>query len=143
MIKAVLSFFTLLLVATTFAQSSDEQAVRNVLTEQVKQWNRGNIPAFMETYRKSDSLLFIGKKGVTYGWQQTMDNYKKGYPDTASMGKLQFDLLLLKSLSPTNYFVVGKWHLTRTIGDLGGIFSLVLEKVAGKWLIIADHTQSD
>ena len=129
-------------IIPVFAQSSDEKAVRNVLAEQTKQWNNGDIPAFMKTYWKSDSLLFVGKNGVTYGWQKTLDNYKKNYPDAAAMGKLQFELLEVKPLSAAYYFVVGKWHLTRSIGDIGGLFTLIFRKDKGKWVIISDHTHS-
>ena len=124
----------------SFAQSKDEIEVRGLLARQTKEWNDGNIPAFMNTYWKSDSLMFIGKTGITYGWQKTLDNYKKNYPDTAAMGKLKFDLLEVKRLSSDYFFVVGKWHLTRSIGDIGGIFTLLLRKVANRWLIIADHS---
>ncbi len=123
-----------------FSQSKDEREVRALLDFQIQEWNKGNIPAFMESYWKSDSLMFIGKSGVTYGWQKTLDNYKKNYPDKAAMGKLKFDLLQVKQLNSTHFFVVGKWYLTRSIGDVGGIFSLLFRKVANRWIIIADHT---
>ena len=84
--------------------------------------------------------MFVGKSGITYGWQKTLDNYKKNYPDAAAMGKLKFDLLEVKRLSSGYFFVVGKWHLTRSIGDIGGIFTLLFRKVANRWLIIADHS---
>jgi len=125
---------------TLFGQSKDEMEVRALLNLQTQEWNKGNIPAFMETYWKSDSLMFIGKSGLTYGWQKTLDNYNKNYPDKVAMGKLKFELLQVKRLSSTHFFVVGKWHLTRSIGDVGGIFSLLLTKVGNRWVIIADHT---
>jgi ketosteroid isomerase-like protein len=137
----VLSVFLSIAVAS-FAQSKDETAVRKVLTEQTKEWNNGNIASFMNTYWHSDSLMFIGKSGVTYGWQKTLENYKKNYPDTAAMGKLQFELLNLRHLSALYYFVVGKWHLTRSIGDIGGLFTLLFRKDKNKWVIIADHSSS-
>jgi hypothetical protein len=130
-----------------FAQSKtarpaggDEIAIRKVLNDQVAAWNQGNIEEFMQGYWKSDSLMFIGAKGIKWGWQTTLDNYKKGYPDTTTMGKLSFDLLVVKKLSPEYYFVVGKWLLKRTIGDVGGHFDLLFRKVKGKWVIISDHT---
>jgi len=129
-------FFT----AGSFAQSKDEQAVRNALDIQTNAWNNGNIDVFMQTYWKSDSLVFIGKTGPTYGWRPTLDNYKKRYPDTAAMGKLHFDLLQLKPINNNYYFVIGNWHLKRTIGDIGGIFTLLFRKIEGHWVIIADHT---
>lgn len=122
------------------AQSKDETAIRNSIEEQRLAWNRGDLDRFMETYWKNDSLMFIGKSGVTYGWQNTLNNYKKGYPDTAAMGKLEFNILEVKRLSAEYYFMVGKWHLTRSIGNVGGHFTLLFRKIKGKWVIIADHS---
>ncbi len=130
----------LFLATCLFAQNKDEQDIRNVMTVQTNAWNNGNIDAFMQTYWKSDSLVFIGKTGPTYGWQTTLDNYKKRYPDTAAMGKLHFDLLQLKPLPSGYYFVIGAWHLQRSIGDIGGFYTLLFRKINGKWVIICDHT---
>ena len=101
---------------------------------------RGDLNHFMGTYWNNDSLMFIGKSGVTYGWQNTLDNYKKGYPDTAAMGKLKFDILLVKRISTDHFFVIGKWFLNRSIGDVGGHFTLLFRKIKNKWVIVADHS---
>ncbi|MEP7141651.1 MAG: DUF4440 domain-containing protein [Ferruginibacter sp.] len=143
--KAPLLFILLFSIVTiSFAQSNDKDAiaVKKVLAQQTTEWNNGNIASFMNTYWNNDSLMFIGKGGVTYGWQKTLDNYKKNYPDTAAMGKLQFELLEVKRLSEIYYFVVGKWHLTRSIGDIGGSFTLLFRKDKNKWVIVADHSSS-
>lgn len=122
------------------AQSKDEIAIRNVLDRQLQAWNNGDVEKFMDGYWQNDSLMFIGKAGITYGWQNTLNNYKKGYPDTAAMGKLKFDILEVKRLSVLYYFIVGKWHLTRSVGDIGGHFTLLFKKVKNKWVIVADHS---
>lgn len=122
------------------AQSKTEKQILSLLKTQDESWNTGDINGFMETYWKNDSLMFIGKSGVTYGWQNTLNNYKKGYPDTTAMGKLHFTLIDIKKLSRKYYHVVGKWHLTRSIGDLEGHFTILMQKIKGKWYIIADHS---
>lgn len=122
------------------AQSDDAKDISAVLDKQVTAWNNGNIDVFMQTYWKSDSLLFVGSKGPTYGWQNTLDSYKKRYPDTVAMGKLDFNILEIKLLDKNYAFVLGKWHLARTIGDIGGHFTLLFRKMQGQWYIIADHT---
>lgn len=122
------------------AQSGDETAIRQLLDQQTAAWNRGDIAHFMDGYWENDSLMFIGKSGVTYGWTNTLNNYKKGYPDTAAMGKLHFDLITVKRLSDEYYFVVGKWFLQRSIGNVGGHYNLLFRKIKGKWVIIADHS---
>jgi len=137
----ILLFFLLLLSSQqAFNQSRDETQVRKVLNDQVQAWNNGNIESFMDGYWKSDSLMFIGKSGVTYGWKNTLANYKKNYPDTATMGKLRFNLLNVKKLSAEYFQVVGKWFLKRSVGDIGGYYSLLFRKIKNKWVIIADHT---
>ena len=125
---------------SSFAQSFDEIAIRKVLGTQEAAWNSGDIEKFMKGYWVNDSLMFIGKSGITYGWQKTLDNYKKGYPDTVAMGKLSFNLLEFKTLSPVYFFVVGKWHLQRSIGNLEGYFTLLFKKINGDWVIIKDHS---
>jgi ketosteroid isomerase-like protein len=125
---------------TISAQSKDEVIIRNAMNEQLAAWNTGDIDRFMLTYWQSDSLMFVGKSGITYGWQNTLNNYKKGYPDTAAMGKLDFNILEVKRLSVLYFFIVGKWHLTRSIGDVGGHFTLLFKKIKNKWVIIADHS---
>ena len=127
-------------ISSSNAQSADEKAIQNAMNEQLAAWNAGDINRFMETYWQNDSLMFIGKSGVTYGWQGTKESYQKGYPDTAAMGKLDFKILQVKRLSVLYFFVVGKWHLKRTAGDLGGHFTLLFKKVKDKWVIVADHS---
>ena len=134
---------TALFFVTTFithAQSKEEQQIRSLLQTQVEAWNRGDLEAFMQTYWKSDSLMFIGKTGVHFGWQNTLNNYKKSYPDTTAMGQLSFDIITVRKISPVYYYVVGKWMLQRSIGDLSGHYDLLLKKIKGKWYIISDHS---
>ncbi len=136
----LLASSALLFSSHGYAQHAPEQAIRQLMQQQTDAWNQGNIPAFMQTYWQSDSLLFIGKNGITYGWQATLERYKKSYPDTAAMGKLQFNLLEFKQLAPDLCFLVGKWQLQRTAGNLQGHFTLLIRKLNGAWKIIADHS---
>jgi ketosteroid isomerase-like protein len=137
---SLMVFFVATLSYQSNAQTTDEKYIRQLLSDQTKAWNSGDLESFMKGYWNSDSLLFIGKSGPKYGYQTTLDNYRKGYPDTASMGKLHFDILQTKRLSVMYYFVVGKFHLQRTIGDLEGHFTLLFKKLKGKWMIVADHS---
>ena len=130
----------LLLTVQLFAQSRDELTIRKILGEQTAAWNRGDIEGFMNGYWENDSLMFIGKTGVTYGWTNTLNNYKKSYPDTVAMGKLSFTLLQVKKLSKEYFHVTGKWFLKRSIGDASGHYTLVFRKIQGHWVIISDHS---
>lgn len=132
---------TFLLIQTIFAQKQkDRQAILDVLHLQENGWNKGDLQGFMQGYWKSDSLAFVGSKGVTYGWDNTLRNYEKGYSDTVKMGKLHFDILKIDVMDARHAFIIGAWHLQRSIGDIGGHFTLLFLKVGGKWVIAVDHT---
>ena len=137
--KLFFAFF-LLAASQSFAQSKDELSIRQILQNQTAAWNRGDIEGFMKGYWENDSLMFIGKSGVTYGWSNTLKNYKKNYPDTATMGKLSFTLIQVKKLSKEYYHVTGKWFLKRSIGDIGGHYTLLFQKINDRWVIISDHS---
>jgi hypothetical protein len=136
-------FFLLLLVTAinANAQTKDEQSILSILDAQTKFWNTGDLENFMKGYWKSDSLMFIGKSGVTYGYNNTLENYRKGYPSRDAMGILKFTILKVEKISAEAYFVVGKWHLTREkVGDVEGHYTLLFRKIKGEWVIVADHS---
>lgn len=138
--KLLLTLLTTVIFLTASAQNKDEQTIRNLLARQMSDWNKGNIAGFMKGYWNNDSLLFVGKNGPNYGYRTTLQNYLKSYPDTTAMGKLNFDILKVQALSPDCYFVLGKWMLKRTIGNLSGHYTLILRKIKGEWVIVSDHS---
>jgi ketosteroid isomerase-like protein len=142
--KKILIVLTVLLCQKAFAQNytAEKLAISQVLIKQQTAWNNGNISSYMSYYWNNDSLQFIGKKGLIYGWQNTLNNYKKLYPDTASMGKLFFNILHLDIINKNCAYVVGKWNLIRNDekGNLGGHFTLILKKINKKWVIVSDHS---
>jgi ketosteroid isomerase-like protein len=132
----------LLKIGVVNAQSKqDQHAIISAMDQQAKDWNNGDLNAFMQSYWQSDSLQFVGKSGVTYGYQNTLNNYVKRYPDREAMGTLDFNYISLSFPAKGIAFMVGKFHLTRpTLGDLEGHYTLVWKKIKGKWLILSDHS---
>src|SRR5882672_5848383 len=126
-----------------FDVKADEAAIRAVLDAQQIAWNNGDMEAFMEGYWNSDSLQFMSFRGVSHGWKQTFENYKKAYPDRATMGTLSFEILEMTSLSEINFVVMGKFHLIRESNNLDGAFTLIFKKINGKWVAIYDHTAQE
>jgi len=118
----------------------DKKAVRAVMDTQAQCWSNGDIDGFMDGYWKSDSLRFLGRRGLTKGWQTTLENYKKSYPDKQAMGRLKFDHISFERLNNKQMFVVGKWALEREKDTLSGYYSLLWANIDGKWKVIFDHT---
>ncbi len=135
---------TLLLLTTIifFSQNllaGEKEQILDIMSTQEKAWNNADLEGFMQAYWKSEELKFIGKSGIKYGWQLTLDNYKKSYPDKAAMGTLHFDVLQVEIVKDTA-FVLGKWQLSRVEDTLKGFYTLYWRKIEGQWKIIIDHS---
>lgn len=120
-------------------QINEKEAILKVMSQQEQDWNNGDITAFMQGYWQSDSLMFVGKNGIKYGWQTTLENYKKSYPDKSTMGKLSFKIEKLE-VENQAAFMLGKWNIKRDNGDIGGYFTLYWKKIGENWVIVLDHT---
>lgn len=121
---------------------NDSLAIVQILYQQQSDWNRGDINAFMQGYVKTDQLVFSGASGPIYGWEATLDRYKKNYSNRVLMGKLKFDVLSMLLLSPHVIQLQGAYYLTREIDDSSGYFTLTWLKQEEKWSIISDHTSA-
>lgn len=137
---SILVFCFLAFTSFSIAQDKDIEQVTSLMAQQEADWNRGDIDAFMEVYWKSEKLQFIGAKGITYGWDQTLANYKKAYPDQEAMGILHFEIKSIEKLSKKVIMLAGSWELEKEGTNPGGHFLLVWKKIKGKWKIVADHT---
>jgi ketosteroid isomerase-like protein len=130
----------MLISVSSMAQSNDEKIIRNILADQISFWNKGDIPGFMQGYWNSDSLVFVGKNGPTYGYNNTLRNYQKNYPNKDYMGILNFDILSVQPMEKDHFFVIGKFMLQRKVGDASGHFTLILRRINGVWKIVSDHS---
>ncbi len=116
-------------------------SINQKMSEQETCWNTGDLECFMQHYWHSDSLLFIGKSGLTYGWQPTLDNYISSYPDKSAMGKLTFTNEVKEFIDIETVQVIGQWELQRdSLENLGGFYSLVWKIKKGEWVIVSDHS---
>jgi len=136
--KSLLLVICCLASSFVFSQK-DVPQVMQLMKDQEQAWNNGDIPSFMKHYWQSDSLKFIGSKGITYGWQKTLDNYLKSYPNKEAMGLLKFTIIEATQLSKTAIYVVGKWALNKD-KPVNGHYTLLWRKINKQWVIVADHT---
>lgn len=137
-----LVFLFLFAASLMFAQniSEEKNEIMKVLNLQETAWNKGDLEEYMSGYWHSDSLMFVGSKGIQFGWEKTLANYKKSYPDKKAMGELSFEIISLDVLSEESAFMLGKWFLKREIGNLSGHFTLLWKKISGEWKVVIDHS---
>jgi beta-aspartyl-peptidase (threonine type) len=123
-------------------RDQDRAAILTLLNQQQADWNSGNVDAFLSGYWHSTDVSFSGASGIIRGWDAVLARYKKSYADREAMGQLQFSDLEFRRLGPDAFLLLGHWHLTRTKGDVGGVFSLVWQRLPEGWRIIHDHTSA-
>ena len=128
--------------ASTGGKHMAREEIPRLLERQAQAWNAGDIDAFMVPYWHSPDLTFSSGGHVTRGWQATLERYHHRYPTREAMGRLTFNDLEITEVGPGVALVLGRWRLERT-EPIGGAFSLVLRKDAGKWVIVHDHTSVD
>ncbi|MDF2447971.1 MAG: hypothetical protein K0R26_475 [Bacteroidota bacterium] len=139
--KKIIVLILIFLVTLLRAQNTrhDVMTVLGNMEKQEMSWNKGDIAGFMDFYWHSDSLKFIGSKGITYGWQKTLSNYLNSYPSKEAMGILKFTNVEATQLSDSAIYVIGKWELNKE-KMAGGYFTLLWCKIDNKWVIVSDHT---
>lgn len=138
LIATVLLFFSCQQSISQSSEETDKKEILAIMKAQEKAWSNHDLEGFMEGYWKSDSLKFYGSSGITYGWNKTLANYKKGYPTKEHSGTLNFKINDISKINEGAYFVMGEYHLTRSVGNANGVFMIIFKKIKGKWKIIAD-----
>ena len=131
--------FTVNCLAQKFSVEEKKEILK-VLEDQRIAWNNGDLSAYMQGYWQSDSLRFITKNGITFGWKETLERYRKVYPTKEAMGNLTFEVISLEELKLNSAFMIGKWTLEIKDKIVSGSFSLIWQKINRKWLIVVDHS---
>lgn len=126
-------------VAQTLSDS-DKNEIYKTLDDQRLAWNKGDLKEYMKGYWQSDSLRFIGKSGITYGWKNTLERYSKAYPNKEAMGNLIFDVISLEELNDKCALMVGRWILEAKDKNTAGSFTLIWKKIKNRWVVILDHS---
>ena len=137
--KIVLLLTVVLLSSFSGIETKDDKTeIRKVMADQQEAWNNYDLEGFMRGYWKSEELKFYGSNGVTYGWNNTLARYKKAYPSREYSGTLKFAINDISMISKDAYYVMGEYHLERSVGNADGIFMIIFKKINGEWKIISD-----
>ena len=128
-------------LSCVLGQAQDAKStILQIMERQQDCWNQGDIQCFMNGYWESDSLMFVSKEKVYYGYEETLKRYLNSYPDEQSMGNLTFTYIHMQPLGEDAFYMVGSYYLKRTIGDASGHFTLLWKRLQGQWVIVADHS---
>lgn len=128
------------------AQPSDPQRdIGAMLQRSANDWNHGDLAGFMSDYARDSLTSYVSGGHVQYGWQPLYDRYERNYFAAGkSRDSLAFEELRVRPLARDFAFATARFKLMR--GDsvvASGPFTLVLQRQAGRWQILHDHTSAD
>ncbi|MEH6408992.1 MAG: nuclear transport factor 2 family protein [Hyphomonas sp.] len=129
-------------IVTPVQADAESARITALLEAQDAAWNRGDIDAFMKGYWRSPKLRFASGGNVTRGWDETNARYKRVYATPDLMGRLSTSDYEIVILSPDAAIAHGAWRLDRAGDRPSGLYTLVMRKIGGEWLIVSDTTTS-
>jgi len=120
-------------------------AVMAAMTDSAAGWNAGDLDRFMAVYADAPTTTYVTGDGLAHGKAEIASHYRAyfGGAKSAERGKLSFDLLDFRLLDAAHALLIARYTVspagTRTKA-WSGPTSLVFEKRAGGWKIVADHS---
>jgi uncharacterized protein (TIGR02246 family) len=134
--------------ATAPLPSEDNRGLTRQMVAQLERaardWNRGDLDAFLSDYAPESTTTFIDGRRARHGFDFIRDNYARWFAPNARRDSLHFEEVEARSLSPTLALVTARYILQRggTVSG-SGPFTLVMERRTEGWKILHDHSSSD
>ena len=123
-------------------EARNQSAIHTVLEDQVAAWNRGDMEGYVQAYWQSNNLRFMSGGTVQRGFDGLLKRYRQAYPDPVAMGQVSFTDIEIDFLGPEAAVAHGAWALKREEDSPSGLFTLILRRIDGTWVIVSDTTTS-
>ncbi|KHL25039.1 hypothetical protein PK98_10045 [Croceibacterium mercuriale] len=131
---------------TAPAQLADATVLDAIETEMDRTaagWNSGDMALFLSVYSPSRQTSFVTDKGLLRGVPAMEAMYRQAYDfdDAAKRGTLSFERLDFRPLGPSHALYIARYTVAVPGAQpVSGVTSLVWERYAEGWRIIADHS---
>jgi uncharacterized protein (TIGR02246 family) len=130
--------------SSTARRAALTQVIEAQLERAARDWNRGDLAAFLSDYAPESTTTFVDGRRARHGFAFIRDNYAPRFAPGVRRDSLHFEEIEARPLSPSLALVTARFILQR--GDsvtASGPFTLVMEQRADGWKILHDHSSSD
>lgn len=142
-----LIFATFLLALITSCNSGERTVDKDGMHTEVVQamdgmvmaWNNQKLEEALGYYWNSPDLVWINRTGVDKGYQPVFDAYLQDFEDRSRMGNYSYKLLHDEVLGDNAVFTTIEWQITMGEDTIGGVSSLIWQKIDGRWVITKEH----
>lgn len=131
------------------ASAAERAAIRAelaaMLDRSARNWNRGDLDAFVDDYLPGDTTTYIGGRGIVRGPAAIRRGYEPYFSGRVPHDSLSFVILDVDPLAPDVANLIGQYTLSRQVGGRDSVTargptSLVVRRVDGRWRIVHDHS---
>jgi len=115
--------------------------ISSMMQKSARDWTRGDLDAFMDSYEAGNTTTFVTPQGVVHGRDAIRDRYAPRFVPGARHDALSFENIEVDLVAPDVANVIAFYRLTR--GDsttARGPTSLVMRRHDGRWRILHDHS---
>jgi uncharacterized protein (TIGR02246 family) len=112
-----------------------------MMDRSARDWNRGDLDAFMADYLPGPGTTYIGRNGVLHGVEAIRAVYAPrfgpgGVRDSLSFERLEVDVVAPDVANAIAYYVLARGDSVTARGPT----SLVMRRLDGRWRIVHDHS---
>lgn len=127
------------LVAAAPALAPAQAQVMAAMQASAAGWNANDLDRFTAVY--ADDATFITKDGVLRGKAAIAERYRPSFASGGNVrGQLSFEPVAFRTLGPAQQLLIARWRLTGGAAGETGMTTLVWERRAAGWRIVADHS---
>ena len=128
--------------APAYDPAAEEAAIRQVIANMERAWNRGDFRGYMAGFKNPD-VVFVSRGRFQRDWQGTLDHYVRDYGgDPARRGRLHFFDIRVEMLSPDAAQLISRYRLEGGGSPQDGVNTRLMRKVDGRWVIALNHVSS-
>jgi len=144
-IAAVAAFTSFVMGLSASAQSNDEKAVRDVLTQSATAFEKNDMAAMEKLWLNDESVTVFESGHANYGWTDYRDHHLG--PEMKEMKNTKYTLSDIKvKVSGNTAWATFKYAISADIGTRhvqgAGLGTAVLEKRGNDWRIAHWHSSA-
>lgn len=139
---AILGMFVALiaLVPIHVQAGSSEDEIEAVMHALQRDWNAGDMTAYLAAYAEHAELRLLSGAGILNGWDTVNTLFREQYPDEPRMGDFTMDAVEVRLLTDDVAVASGIFEHVFAEETVRGLFSHVLRRQSdGRWLIELEH----
>jgi ketosteroid isomerase-like protein len=137
--------FSVVLAASSTAQSKDEKAVADVLLKNTSSFEKNDVATLDQIWANDEAVTVFENGYANYGWLDYRNNHL--LPEMQEMKNLKYGSSDVKiKLSGKTAWATFKYTISGDMNgrhfDSGGLGTAILEKRDGRWQIVHWHTSA-